>query len=197
MTKTNLYYLFLGIKATKRLEKEVNIKPTKDNLIKVCRRRHGLRKYNIPVHYCPDINKQGIMFGGATCSLLGKHYIFVDDNFMNLDYSIKRVIIEHEIGHCILGHIKDGFIRTIIKQLIFIGKQTSGNLTDIDIARSAVLNNRNSAKELEADNFAAKRYGNKAVSDAIVTMINKIQFATQELKARYKALTGEEYQDSF
>lgn len=114
----------------------------------------------------------------ATKNLLDQPVIAIGSAFSTLSESTQAAIIQHEVGHHVLGHLDNMVALTSYNGVRNIYPLT-GNVISI---------------ELEADAYAASIVGNSSMVDALKELreLNQLpSIAKKELNLRIKALGGQ------
>ena len=189
MKLNNLYYGLKGLQAYNRQAKEanVNLKPTKENQVDVVM----VNDKEISIHYIPDINKRGIMYGGMIVNpITHRHYMCVDDYFYAMPERIRNAIIHHELGHYVCGHFQNKGLGYVWNQCVELGKIVTAKPEDQNTLVLATLLTRDYTEEFEADTYAIKCCGKNDVLALLLTLSETIP--SPEVNARYKKIAGED-----
>lgn len=163
--------LFKQLKAMKEVfkaAKNVNMGIVKSEL----KTKGSLEYY----HSNDQVVATGAVIAATGTNILGQEIIIVDDRFERADEDQQNFILQHEIGHQVLGHVKE------IANNPQLAKQE--------------MKNRNkkgyvSERELAADKYAYEKVGLEATLKAFDFMeetLDDIGINTREVKARREAI---------
>lgn len=189
MKLKNLYYGFKGLQAYNKQAKEanVNLKPTKENQVHVIM----VDDKEISIHYIPDINKRGIVYGGIIVNpITHKTYMCVDDYFYAMPERIRNAVIYHEVGHYVHGHFNNKGLGYIWNQCVELGKIVTAKEEDQNALILTTLLTRDYTEEFEADAYAIECCGKNDVLALLLTLSETVP--GPEVNARYKKIAGED-----
>ena len=183
----NLYYFIKGVVETSKQMRGVRLKTTKKNL--VCSIEAGDKKLN--VHHVPDINRMGVLFAALHFNPINKKaHILVDSNFLEMRMEVQESILQHEVGHFMLGHMDQlASLKVLWDRYVLLGKIACAEGEEKDLLVQSVLATRDINHEMQADAYALKH----STEVGVLTMLVVMYAATHssELEARYENIAGE------
>lgn len=187
MKKSNLYYFIKGVIETSKQMKGVSLRATKKNL--VCSVDAGDKR--LKVHHVPDMNKMGVLMAALYFNPITKSTrILVDDYFLECRMEVQEAILQHEIGHYVLGHAAQlATLKVMYDRYVLLGKIACASGEEQNLLIQSTLATRDINHEFDADAYAVEHATQTGVLTMLVTMYAMTH--SPELESRYEYIAGE------